>query len=337
MPLVIDPEKADILVILDIHNFMLRCYFAKGFAAGAKNKQKYPTGHVYLAFQKVRAALNAFGLKDNKRVCLMLSAQENSHVRRKKYPKYKAQRTEREYESYDVTDPEGNIVSRTRDPIHDGMEMLLCFPCVNLNIPKGNGETDDAISVVVRKYGKTKIIYVVTEDHDAWAMMSKNVTIVSKPDEKYTPKHLFDMYGITNPKKLPLVKAILGDSSDNIENVPGWSDKAYEKAIASKDESSHYFMLHKALESAKRKRPKEKVYCHALFRELKKLPKNKKIQTILDAASEIEFRERLVRLKSSIQVEFLPNRSNIPKLKKLLEWYEIRKDFNSAIALASSV
>lgn len=342
MPLTTDPDKADVLVMLDVHNFMLRCYFAKGFAAGAKNKQGYHTGHIYLAFQKLRSALVNYGLKNNKLVCLMLSAQENSHVRRKKYKRYKAQREAREYETYDVKDAFGNFVERVRDPITDGMEFMLCFPCVNLQIPNADGETDDALGCVVKKYRKSgKKIYILTEDHDAWFLMSDDVTITSKPGEEYTKEHLMKLYGITNPKKLPLVKAIFGDSSDNIENVKGFSYDTYKDMLSSGNANpdSPYLKLFNLIESMKKEKG-EKTYSDSLTRVLKvelKSKSDKKLSMLLDEMKNVRFRERLVRLKTKIEITYLKNKGNVQALTKLLNWYEIKKDFNSAVALASSV
>lgn len=326
-----DIDKAEVLVVLDIHNFMLRCYYAKGFAANAKNKQGYPTGHIYLAFQKVRAALNEFGLKKNIKTCLVLSAQENSGVRRKLYPQYKMNREKREYESYEVTDPEGEIVDRTCDPVLDGMEFLQCFPCVNLEIVNGDGETDDAIAALKRKYGKSKTIYIITEDRDVWSLISDTVHVVSKPGVAYTKQHLFDSYGISDPRKLQLVKAVLGDSSDNIDNTPGFSHDTYSKVVVGKDTKSHYFSLHEAFEKAKRRKG---YYSESLFEHIKKI-NNKKLNSLLEHAEEIRKREAVVRLRSKIEIRYNKLQANPSKLKRLLEWYAIKKDFASAVALAT--
>jgi 5'-3' exonuclease len=338
MPLVNTIDKAEVIVALDIHNFMLRCYFAKGFAANAKNAQKYPTGHIYLALQKVRAALMHYGLKENKRVVLVLSAHENSGVRKKMYPKYKATREAREYTSYEVKDVDGNIVDKTRDPIEDGMEFLQCFPSVSLEIPNGDGETDDALAVMSKKYGKTKRIYIVSEDHDDWALMSDSVVITSKPGEEYGKADLMRQYGITKARKLPLVKAILGDTSDNIENVPGLSEKTYMDVLASQKVDSHYFDLHRIFEATKKTKEDHGLYAYGFYRELRKFLKQNpksKLVLLLGYEKDVIFRERLVKLRTKIEVRYTTNRGDIPKLKRLLDWYALKKDYNSAVVLAS--
>lgn len=331
MPLVSDPEKASTLLVLDMHNFMLRCYFAKGFSANAKNKQGYKTGHVYLALQKLRAALKMCTVEKTN-VCLMLSAQENSHVRRKMYKPYKANRIEREYESYEVTDIDGNIVDRIRNPIEDGMEMLMCFPCCNLEIPNADGETDDVLGVVVKKYGKTKQIYIVTEDRDAWALIRKNVVVMSKPEELYGKEQMWGNFGIRRGKLLPLVKALFGDTSDNIENVPGLSADTYAASVVEGKEN-HYLEISNILNGLEKKSG-DKGYAEAFFRECRK-SKSKKIQSLLGFEDAVAKRERMIRLRTKIDVKYVNVRGDARRLTKLLAWYDIKKDAPSFVAIAT--
>lgn len=325
-----NPDKARVLLVLDIHNFMLRCYFAKGFASNAKNKQGYKTGHVYLAMQKLRAALKYCG---DGPVCLMLSAQENSHVRKKLYPAYKGNRQPREYESYEIKDYEGNIVDKTRDPIEDGMEALMCFPCVNVEIPNGDGETDDAIAAIKRRYSKTHRIVIITEDHDAWALMGKNVEIISKPEEAYTKEHLWNQYGIRNPKLLPLVKALFGDSSDNIENVPGLSADTYSQHVRD-GKPGHYLEISNILNTMERNEG-EKNYAKAFFRAIAKST-DKRIAKLVEHRKSVISREKIIKLRSKIGINLVQLKGDPKRLGRLLDWYDIRKDAPSMVAIASS-
>ena len=93
-------------------------------------------------------------------------------------------------------------------------------------------EADDIIGIISKKQSREngKCI-IVTGDRDELQLVDENITVklaVTKngvpSDDVYTPAAVKEKYGLT-PDRLIDLKALMGDSSDNIPGVPGIGEK----------------------------------------------------------------------------------------------------------------
>ena len=76
--------------------------------------------------------------------------------------------------------------------------------------------------------------YILTGDRDSLQLVSPHTTVIlvkTKEDILYTPEVFREEYGI-DPIRLIDVKALMGDTSDNIPGVPGIGEKTAQKLIA---------------------------------------------------------------------------------------------------------
>lgn len=83
-------------------------------------------------------------------------------------------------------------------------------------------EADDIIGTITRCLPPNTQCYVVTTDRDALQLSNEHVTIVapnSKANKVYTPEIVKYEWGVA-PERIPDVKALMGDGSDNIPGVP---------------------------------------------------------------------------------------------------------------------
>ena len=76
MPVVLDPNKAQVLLLIDGFNLAFRSWLVTNFTKGFKNAEDYPTCHIYNSLMKYRMWLNTVGLKAGKRVCPVFSFYE---------------------------------------------------------------------------------------------------------------------------------------------------------------------------------------------------------------------------------------------------------------------
>ena len=89
-------------------------------------------------------------------------------------------------------------------------------------------EADDIIgtlSAVCDEKGEECII--ATGDRDSFQLITDRVYVNlagNKEDTLYTPEKIMEVYGVTPPEMIE-VKALMGDSSDNIPGVPGIGEK----------------------------------------------------------------------------------------------------------------
>lgn len=95
-------------------------------------------------------------------------------------------------------------------------------------IEKEGFEADDIIGTVSAACADKKIPCTVsTGDRDSFQLVNDYVTVrlaKTKGDVYYTPDVIMEEYGVT-PKQMIEVKALMGDTSDNIPGVPGIGEK----------------------------------------------------------------------------------------------------------------
>ncbi len=96
-------------------------------------------------------------------------------------------------------------------------------------------EADDILGTAAALSEKEGDIhtYILTGDRDSLQLVSDSTTVVlvkTKEDILYTPARFFEEYGVT-PTQFVDVKALMGDSSDNIPGVPGIGEKTALKLI----------------------------------------------------------------------------------------------------------
>ncbi|MBR6322573.1 MAG: DNA polymerase I, partial [Lachnospiraceae bacterium] len=109
-----------------------------------------------------------------------------------------------------------------------------CLGCEVISVE--GYEADDilgTVSALGEKAGGVHT-YLLTGDRDSLQLVSTATTVIlakTKEDAEYTPEVFRAEYGIT-PAQFVDVKALMGDSSDNIPGVPGIGDKTALKLIA---------------------------------------------------------------------------------------------------------
>ncbi len=128
----------------------------------------------------------------------------------------------------------------TRKPMPDDLALQLPFAheiasALGLNVIEISGyEADDILGTLSYEFSKMgEHTFIVTGDRDSFQLINDNVTVLltANDDTKITtPVEIKEKYGV-EPKKLIDIKAIMGDSSDNITGVPGIGEKGAIKLI----------------------------------------------------------------------------------------------------------
>lgn len=95
-------------------------------------------------------------------------------------------------------------------------------------------EADDILGTLARELeaGGAEV-YIVTGDRDSFQLVSDKVTVLLASNDEtktITSQSIADTYGVT-PEKMIDIKALMGDTSDNISGVPGIGEKGAVKLI----------------------------------------------------------------------------------------------------------
>ncbi len=129
----------------------------------------------------------------------------------------------------------------TRKPMPDDLALQLPFAkdiakALGLKVFEISGfEADDILGTLSAKFTENGIdTFIVTGDRDSFQLINESVTVLLASNDETkitTPKEIKEKYGV-EPKKLIDIKAIMGDSSDNISGIPGIGEKGAIKLIA---------------------------------------------------------------------------------------------------------
>lgn len=110
-----------------------------------------------------------------------------------------------------------------------------CVKYLGFNVLELEGyEADDIIGTVSRVEGEDIHSYVLTGDRDSLQLINDRTSVVlvkTKEDVIYSPEKFTEEYGVT-PTQYIDVKAIMGDSTDNIPGVAGIGEKGAFKLIS---------------------------------------------------------------------------------------------------------
>lgn len=83
-------------------------------------------------------------------------------------------------------------------------------------------EADDVIGTITKHAPEDTHCYIITTDRDALQLVSDKVTVVapnSRANKMFTPELVEYEMGVP-PERIPDLKALMGDSSDNIPGIP---------------------------------------------------------------------------------------------------------------------
>lgn len=190
-------------IIVDGHNLAFRCLYAPGMAELA-DSQGRPTG-VILGFLRSLGALR----KRFNTSALYVSWDGSSRRRKDKYPEYKANRP-----------------SRAGSPSFDQMDHLRkILPCLGVyQVFNPNEEADDVIATLVRKKLSSQKTVIFGTDRDFLQIVSENVSVLipaigSRKELLFDPEAVEEHYGV-KPTDMVQLRALTGDSSDNLPGVP---------------------------------------------------------------------------------------------------------------------
>ncbi len=111
-----------------------------------------------------------------------------------------------------------------------------CMAALGFNVVCKEGyEADDIIGTVAKKAAAEGIhAYILTGDRDSLQLIDSNVSVLlvkTKDTTEYTNEVFFENYGIY-PDVFVDVKALMGDSSDNIPGVAGIGEKTALKLVS---------------------------------------------------------------------------------------------------------
>ena len=212
MKMVINVEK---IILVDGNNLLFRSYYATAYSGNfMKNSKGFPTNGLF-GFTNM---INKIILEE-KPVYMIVAFDRGKTFRHEKYEDYKGGRIETPTEL------------KQQFPV--AKELLTCMGIKYYEID--NYEADDIIGTFAEYCNKDSnyVGTIISSDKDLLQLISSDVDIKllkTKDYIRYNEKTFFDDYGI-EPKRIVDLKALMGDSSDNIPGVKGIGEKTALKLL----------------------------------------------------------------------------------------------------------
>jgi len=114
------------------------------------------------------------------------------------------------------------------NPFSQYADILKCLDLLDItHIEMPRQEADDVIGTIAKQFEKEKQVIIVSTDKDFFQLLNENISVFSprgKSSVLYTPEVFIEKYTFS-PSQYLCFKALVGDSSDNIDGVRGIGTK----------------------------------------------------------------------------------------------------------------
>ena len=209
------PPRAlnDHILIVDAMNMLIRSF--------SLLKAMNPTGtHIGGLVGFLRSLGYVTRIFDPTRVLIVWDGKGGSGNRQNIDPKYKAQRATSRITHWGLYDTKEEETESLVSQLYRTQDYIECLPMHQLSIEKL--EADDIIAFLAKQASKTnKKVTIVSSDKDFLQLIDKNVEVYAPVKKKiYNLNNVKDEIGVL-PQNYNIVKALLGDNSDNLPGVKG--------------------------------------------------------------------------------------------------------------------
>lgn len=165
---------------------------------------------------------------DPTRIICVFDGQASSSSRKSINSEYKANRNIKRITNWELFDDKDDEFASMTMQMHRLIEYLQCLPLTLISIDKI--EADDTIAYLAQKFSDNgKKVTIASSDKDFLQIVDENIEIYSPIKKKtYQKKEIMEEIGVI-PKNYLIMKALLGDTSDNLSGVKGVGAKTLLK------------------------------------------------------------------------------------------------------------
>jgi len=165
---------------------------------------------------------------DPTRVICVFDGQGSSTNRKSMNSDYKANRNIKRITNWELFDNKEDEYASMTMQMHRLVEYLQCLPLSLISIDKV--EADDVISYLAQQFDKAnKKVTIVSSDKDFLQIITDNIEVYSPIEKKtYRVKEVMEKIGMI-PENYLILKALLGDNSDNLSGIKGLGEKTVLK------------------------------------------------------------------------------------------------------------
>ena len=219
-----DRKLNDHVLLVDSMNTFIRSFAM----LQSINPQGHHTGGLVGFLRSLGFLTRTF---DPTRLICVFDGQGSSVNRKNMNSEYKANRNIKRITNWELFDDKADEYASMTMQMHRLVEYLQCLPTTLISIDKV--EADDVISFLAQQFARNgKKVTIVSSDKDFLQIVDENIEVYSPIKKKmYGKKEVEQELGMI-PQNYLILKALLGDASDNLTGIKGLGEKTVLKEFA---------------------------------------------------------------------------------------------------------
>ena len=184
-------------------------------------------------------------------------------------------------------------------------------------------EGDDILGTLSLRYEKEMPVNIVTGDRDALQLSSSRTTVFLTQKgitnmAAMTPEAVFEKYHI-EPRQVIDMKALMGDTADNIPGVPGIGEKTALKLITQYDNLNNLYAHVEEIKGAQGKKLTANKELAYLSYDLATIKRDVPLETSLEEMHQPVHFEEMRVLFQKLGINLLQQFADLPRFRALAE------------------
>ena len=184
-------------------------------------------------------------------------------------------------------------------------------------------EGDDILGTLSLRYEKELPVNIVTGDRDALQLSSERTTVLLTQKgitqmAAMTPEAIQEKYHIT-PSQVIDMKALMGDTADNIPGVPGIGEKTALKLLTQYETLDNLYAHVEEIKGAQGKKLSANKDMAYLSYDLAKIKRDIPLETTLEEMKQPVHIEEMKELFQKLGINLLSDFANLPRFQELAE------------------
>ena len=215
-------ELNDHILVVDAMNMLIRSFSL----LKAMNPQGHHIGGLVGFLRSLGYVVRVF---DPTRVIIVWDGKGGSGNRQNINPDYKAQRANTRITHWGLYDTKAEETEALIGQLYRVQDYLECLPIHQIMMEKL--EADDIIAHIAKQATNSKVkkCTIVSSDKDFLQLIDETVEVYAPVKKKtFSKKNILQELGV-HPENYNLVKALVGDNSDNLAGVKGLGIKTIIK------------------------------------------------------------------------------------------------------------
>lgn len=244
-------ELNDHILIVDAMNTLIRSFSL----LKAMNPQGHHVGGLVGFLRSLGYLVRT---QDPTRVLCVFDGKGGSTNRKNIDPNYKAQREHTRITNWGLFDTKAEEYESLSAQLFRTIDYLECLPVHTLMMEKL--EADDVIAFLANEFSaRGKKVTIVSSDKDFLQLINENISVYAPiKKELYTISNVKEVLQVP-PQNYNIVKALLGDNSDNLAGIKGLGIKTILSEFEGIDSDTTY-TLDRVYQIAEQKLETKKIF-----------------------------------------------------------------------------